>query len=107
MQIPVVQDLPGVGRNVHDHVEVLGLSWTTKEPISFNSLFDTFGPSSILQYKLSRQGEFGNVFFVCVCIISVIVNMGVYDVFFCIKSWLAVILNVLGIFFCHGTYMII
>ncbi|XP_050719520.1 glucose dehydrogenase [FAD, quinone]-like [Eriocheir sinensis] len=55
-QIPVVVDLPGVGQNVHDHVEVLGLSWTTKEPVSFNSLFDTLGPASVTQYKLSRQG---------------------------------------------------
>ncbi|MPC16806.1 L-sorbose 1-dehydrogenase [Portunus trituberculatus] len=58
-QIPVVADLPGVGQNVHDHVEVLGLSWTTEESVSFTSLFDTFGPSSILQYKLSRKGPLG------------------------------------------------
>ncbi|KAK8385719.1 hypothetical protein O3P69_016475 [Scylla paramamosain] len=58
-QIPVVVDLPGVGQNVHDHVEVLGLSWTTDERVSFSSLFDTFGPSSILQYKLSRKGLLG------------------------------------------------
>ena len=57
VQIPVVLDLPGVGQNVHDHVEVMGLSWTTKDIVSFNSLFDTFSPSSILQYQLSRKGE--------------------------------------------------
>ncbi|KAG0727895.1 Glucose dehydrogenase [FAD, quinone] [Chionoecetes opilio] len=58
-QIPVVVDLPGVGLNVHDHLEVLGLSWTTKKLVTLNSLVDTFGLSSVLQYKLSKKGPIG------------------------------------------------
>ncbi|XP_071547881.1 glucose dehydrogenase [FAD, quinone]-like isoform X2 [Panulirus ornatus] len=55
-KVKVVAHVPGVGQNVHDHVEVLGLSWTAVKGFSTSNLFETFSVKSFNQYKATRQG---------------------------------------------------
>ncbi|KAG7175565.1 Glucose dehydrogenase [FAD quinone]-like 17, partial [Homarus americanus] len=55
-KVKVVTDLPGVGHNVHDHTEVLGLSWTTVKGSTAADLLQTYNPISLQQYKTTRQG---------------------------------------------------
>ncbi|KAK8727444.1 hypothetical protein OTU49_009559, partial [Cherax quadricarinatus] len=59
--LKVVADIPGVGQNVHDHVEILGLSWLGVKGTSSLNLLETFGPIPIKQFKLTRQGPIGTV----------------------------------------------
>nr|XP_045594084.1 glucose dehydrogenase [FAD, quinone]-like isoform X2 [Procambarus clarkii] len=54
--LKVVADVPGVGQNVHDHVEVLGLSWLGVKGTSALGLIETFNPVSFVQYKTTREG---------------------------------------------------
>nr|XP_045594088.1 glucose dehydrogenase [FAD, quinone]-like [Procambarus clarkii] len=55
-KLKVVADVPGVGQNVHDHVEVLGLSWLGVKGTSAMGLIESFSPVSLKQYKATRQG---------------------------------------------------
>ncbi|KAK4306983.1 hypothetical protein Pmani_021236 [Petrolisthes manimaculis] len=55
-QVDVVVDLPGVGQNVHDHVEVLGLSWTTPRLISTTSLRKLYTKDTQDKYRTERKG---------------------------------------------------
>ncbi|XP_045594087.2 glucose dehydrogenase [FAD, quinone] [Procambarus clarkii] len=55
-KLKVVADVPGVGQNVHDHVEVLGLSWLGVKGTSSLGLLETFNPVSLNQYKTTRLG---------------------------------------------------
>lgn len=56
-KVEVVADLPGVGQNVHDHVEVLGLSWTTPQPISTTGFKQLFTKDALEKYRTDRTGE--------------------------------------------------
>ncbi|XP_063606716.1 glucose dehydrogenase [FAD, quinone]-like [Penaeus indicus] len=60
-QINVVADVPGVGQNFHDHVDVNGLTWTVPFGASPQSLgllatADIFSPSSLHEFIRSRKG---------------------------------------------------
>lgn len=51
-----VHDLPGVGRNLHDHVDFL-LQWLCKEPVTYNRLLRPHRMALIgLQWMLFRKG---------------------------------------------------
>ncbi len=52
MNIPVVADLPGVGKNLHDHL-LIGVEYQCNEPIGLHKA-DTF--KNILRYLLFKQG---------------------------------------------------
>ena len=52
LDIPVVQDLPGVGQNLQDHLGVL-LTYHCKQPVS---LVNAEKPGSILRYLLFKNG---------------------------------------------------
>lgn len=54
-QIDLVADVPGVGQNLHDHMNVYGLSWTT-QPGTIPSPLEAFKPASISQYIRNRSG---------------------------------------------------
>ncbi|XP_071540782.1 glucose dehydrogenase [FAD, quinone]-like [Panulirus ornatus] len=53
--IPVVQDLPGVGENLQDHLAVFGLTWTLNKGVSSN-LLRLASPSHIKNYVHNNQG---------------------------------------------------
>ncbi|XP_063606725.1 glucose dehydrogenase [FAD, quinone]-like [Penaeus indicus] len=60
-RINVVADVPGVGQNFHDHVDVNGLTWTVPFGASPQSLgllatTDVFSPSSLHEFIKSRKG---------------------------------------------------
>jgi len=55
--INVVHDLPGVGANLHDHIE-LDLQWRCKQPITVNGLFRPHKIAMIgLEWLLFRTGH--------------------------------------------------
>ncbi|XP_069956976.1 glucose dehydrogenase [FAD, quinone] isoform X2 [Cherax quadricarinatus] len=58
-KLKVVADIPGVGQNVHDHVEILGLSWLGVKGTSSLGLLETFNPIAIKQHRATRQGPVG------------------------------------------------
>ncbi|XP_047487356.1 glucose dehydrogenase [FAD, quinone]-like [Penaeus chinensis] len=60
-RINVVADVPGVGQNFHDHINVYGLTWTVPFGASPQSLgllatADIFTPSSLNEFIRSRKG---------------------------------------------------
>ncbi|XP_063606726.1 glucose dehydrogenase [FAD, quinone]-like [Penaeus indicus] len=60
-RINVVADVPGVGQNFHDHINVYGLTWTVPFGASPQSLgllatADVFSPSSLHEFIRSRKG---------------------------------------------------
>lgn len=54
-QIPVVADLPGVGRNLQDHI-FPGLYFTIDQPVSL-SPSRIMSPDHILEYFTEGKGE--------------------------------------------------
>ncbi|XP_045597795.1 glucose dehydrogenase [FAD, quinone] [Procambarus clarkii] len=58
-KVKVVADVPGVGQNLHDHVIVHGLSWTTRKSVSFSLLSSILSLDSIKQYIANRGGPLG------------------------------------------------
>lgn len=55
-------DVPGVGQNFHDHINVYGLTWTVPFGVSPQNLgllagVDVFSPSSLQEFIRSRKGE--------------------------------------------------
>ncbi|XP_069956982.1 glucose dehydrogenase [FAD, quinone] isoform X2 [Cherax quadricarinatus] len=54
--LKVVANSPGVGQNVHDHVEAFGLSWVAVKGTSSLDILNTFNPVSLKEYQLTRQG---------------------------------------------------
>ncbi|XP_069180994.1 glucose dehydrogenase [FAD, quinone] isoform X2 [Procambarus clarkii] len=53
--IPLVANVPGVGRNLMDHAYLNGISWTTRNGSSFNVL-DTARPEVLKEYIHRRDG---------------------------------------------------
>nr|XP_053653215.1 glucose dehydrogenase [FAD, quinone]-like [Cherax quadricarinatus] len=53
--IPVVANVPGVGKNLNDHPFVTGLSWTVKNGSTFQVL-DTTSPELLRQFIHHREG---------------------------------------------------
>ncbi|KAK7086496.1 hypothetical protein SK128_017701, partial [Halocaridina rubra] len=54
-KIKVVADIPGVGQNLHDHMNVYGLTWTVGKG-DVPNILDALSPASIAQYATSRTG---------------------------------------------------
>lgn len=53
--IPLIKDLPGVGRNLQDHVGIGGLTFLVDKPITI--IQDRFQPTAITtQYVLNERG---------------------------------------------------
>ncbi|CAL4113234.1 unnamed protein product, partial [Meganyctiphanes norvegica] len=55
--IPVLQDLPGVGGNLQDHLTLFGNVWTTKAGVGYNAL-TLANPLHIQNYLFNRQGPY-------------------------------------------------
>nr|XP_053644922.1 glucose dehydrogenase [FAD, quinone]-like isoform X2 [Cherax quadricarinatus] len=55
-KVTMVADVPGVGQNLHDHVSVNGLSWTTRKGLSSSTIIRSASPSSLKQYIANRSG---------------------------------------------------
>lgn len=50
-------DLPGVGRNLQDHIGAYGLTWTTSKPGSaYNPFLYTANPSTYWKWKAYKTG---------------------------------------------------
>lgn len=60
MKIPVVRDLPGVGKNLQDHVIARGLIYLIDQPISYVETRFINLPS-ILKYFFKRGGPLGSL----------------------------------------------
>ena len=54
-QIPVVEDLPGVGQNFQDHVSLWGLTWT-HDPGYGLTFKEVMGPATLIDYFWNRRG---------------------------------------------------
>ncbi|KAK3870431.1 hypothetical protein Pcinc_024341 [Petrolisthes cinctipes] len=54
-RIPVIENLRGVGRNLHDHPSIFGLTWTVNRG-SAGDLFRIFNPQTVVEYIHKRQG---------------------------------------------------
>nr|XP_053656982.1 glucose dehydrogenase [FAD, quinone]-like [Cherax quadricarinatus] len=59
-EVEIVADVPGVGQNLHDHVCVHGLSWTTRKGVTSSTLWNTLNFASIKQYVNNRGGGLGD-----------------------------------------------
>ena len=55
MQIAVIADVPGVGKNLVDHPSIFGLSWTVNKGkgLSLNTFTD---PQHIMSYFMYKSG---------------------------------------------------
>ena len=55
VQIPVVSDVPGVGRNLHDHIAAYGLTWTTQSAgLGYNPFLYTLNPRTYFDWKMYK-----------------------------------------------------
>ncbi|CAL4149699.1 unnamed protein product, partial [Meganyctiphanes norvegica] len=59
--IPVVQDLPGVGSNLQDHLVLLGPTWTTRAGSGLNA-FTLANPVNVKDYIINRDGPYSGPF---------------------------------------------
>ncbi|XP_068230866.1 glucose dehydrogenase [FAD, quinone]-like [Palaemon carinicauda] len=59
-KIKLVADVPGVGENLHDHINVMGLSWSVKRGLIPNPL-SQLTPNTIRQYAKNRQGPLSQI----------------------------------------------
>jgi choline dehydrogenase len=57
LDVPVVEHLPGVGKNLHDHLEVY-MQYECTKPISLTPLFELTGRARVgLEWLLFKSGE--------------------------------------------------
>ncbi|XP_045123984.1 glucose dehydrogenase [FAD, quinone]-like [Portunus trituberculatus] len=65
-RIPTLVHLPGVGANLHDHVTVSGLTWTTRPgtSVTFSSLLSV---KTIKEYLIKKRGTLATAFGIDVC----------------------------------------
>ncbi|XP_064100286.1 glucose dehydrogenase [FAD, quinone]-like [Macrobrachium nipponense] len=59
-KINLVADVPGVGMNLHDHINVMGLSWSVKRGLIPNPL-SQLSARTIKQYAKDRQGPLSEI----------------------------------------------
>ena len=57
MDIPVIQNVPGVGENLQDHIAAYGLTWTTRaKGTAYNPFLYTANPMTYIRWKLWSSG---------------------------------------------------
>ena len=60
IQIPIIADLPGVGRNLQDHIGAYGLTWLTSRPgAAYNPFSYTTDPATYWKWAMTgdKTGE--------------------------------------------------
>ena len=50
-----MSDVPGVGRNLHDHIAAYGLTWTTQSAgLGYNPFLYTLNPRTYFDWKMYK-----------------------------------------------------
>ena len=60
-------DVPGVGKNLHDHIAAYGLTWTTQSAgLAYNPFVYTLDPRTYLNWKIYRVSNQFQIFITCI-----------------------------------------